>query len=346
MKRLVAILLCLGLLCITPASLAEPEILVPDAYTQTGTLPVYKATARNFGETLQPELFNGSGIASRGDWTLTYNDEATLEWAPEALFYREYSGTFNANAGTEYPAAITARPALSSSIASLASWAMFGWPDGGMVFTLEKTTLTHLTLTQAQTVFETLLSQLGLQGYACDYALDMSLERIHTLGDSMNAMIQSGAFSTNIPPCDYQLATAEDEGFYLSYHLYGHADGAGDQFSAYALVTARGVVDASIRDAYIPGEVYETPEALVSPETVLAALPKEIAASRYPEKLVRVLRVELTYAAMRASKKADGMVLSPIWSVTYQDEMAGEEGYTSWADFDAVDGKLLNAIFK
>ena len=56
--------------------------------------------------------------------------------------------------------------------------------------------------------------------------------------------------------------------------------------------------------------------------------------------------MELTYAAMRASKKADGMVLSPIWSVTYQDEMAGEEGYTSWADFDAVDGKLLNAIFK
>jgi hypothetical protein len=49
---------------------------------------------------------------------------------------------------------------------------------------------------------------------------------------------------------------------------------------------------------------------------------------------------------MRASKKADGMVLSPIWLVIYQDEEAAKKGYNCWAEFDAVDGKLRNAIFK
>ncbi|MPN52020.1 hypothetical protein SDC9_199672 [bioreactor metagenome] len=49
---------------------------------------------------------------------------------------------------------------------------------------------------------------------------------------------------------------------------------------------------------------------------------------------------------MRAENKADGMVLSPVWLVIYQDEEAAAEGYTCWAEFNAVDGKLLNAIFK
>ena len=104
-------------------------------------------------------------------------------------------------------------------------------------------------------------------------------------------------------------------------------------------------MDLSIRDMYVRGEVYSTPERLVSYEDVLERLPKEMAASRFPEKLDSVLEVRLTYSAVRAANKADGMVLTPTWLVLYQDASAAKSGYTCYAEFNAVDGKLLNAIF-
>ncbi len=350
MKRIVSMMAALCLACLTWATaLAEPEVIVPEAYTQNGTLPIYRATARDFGDGLKPELFNQSGIADRKEWTITFADEATLDWAPEALFYNEYSGTFDANAQEpELKPEYVPRPALSNMIAGLASWASYGWPASGEVFELENTTLTHITLDEAKAALEALLAQLGVAGYECDYALDMSVERIVALGNEMKARIANGEHFTNIPQPDYDQVTPEDEGFYLSYHKRGdnRNQGNGDLFSAYAYVTKRGVVSLSLRDKYIPGEVYSTPAALVDPKEVLGRLPAEVAASRFPEKVVSISSVQLTYAPMRAAKKADGMVLSPIWLVHYQDEKAEKSGYTCWAEFDATDGKLLNAIFK
>lgn len=344
----------------TPASASPdgPEIIVPEAYTQTGTIPIYRATARNFKDNLRPELFNQSGVASRGEWEIVFEDEAVLQLAAEALFYHENSGTFDASARAELASpgdgralkpSIIPMPALSSAIADLASWAMHGWPgDHDRVFQLEKTALTHITLKEAQARLEALLEQLGVAGYVCDYALDMSLERITALGGDLNAAIASGQLYTNLPQYDYTQATAADEGFYLSYHKPGDGPnlGNGDIFSAYAYVTQRGVVALSLRDMYIPGEVYGTPETLVSPQAVLDRLPQEVAASRFPAKVASVSSVRLTYAPMRAPDKADGMVLSPIWLVIYQDEEALAQGYTCWAEFDAVNGKLLNAMFQ
>ncbi len=341
-----------------PESLAEPEIIVPQAYTQTGTLPIYRATARDFSDGLRPELFNQSGIASREEWAIIFEDEAILQLSPEALFYRENSGNFDAHAraelaspgeGKELKPNFIPLPALSSAIADLASSALHGWPgDHDKVFQLEKTALTHITLDQAKERLEKLLEQLGVTGYVCDYALDMSLERIMALGSDRNAAIASGQLYTNMPQYDYSQATAADEGFYLSYHKPGDGPnlGNGDIFSAYAYVTQRGVVALSLRDMYIPGEVYDTPETLVSPQTVLDRLPQELAASRFPGKVASVSSVRLTYAPMRAPNKADGMVLSPTWLVIYQDEEAQAQGYTCWAEFNAVDGKLLNAMFQ
>ena len=333
---------------LSPAALAELEMVVPDAYTQTGTLPVYLATARDFSQNLRPEVFNQSGIVSRNEWSIVYSDEAVLSWAPEALFYNEYSGTFNANLGTGAEPDYIPRSALSKEIADLASWAITGWPGDGTVYSLEKTTLTAITLDEAKEKLETLLDQLGVTGYTCDYALDMSVERILTLGSEWNTMIVSGEIFTNLPPVDFNQAKEADEGFYLSYHKTGDGrnQGNGDIFSVYAYVTTRGVVDVSIRDMYVPGEVYDTPETLVRPEHVLTRLPGEIAASRFPGKLVSVSSIQLSYAPMRASSKADGMILSPIWLIIYQDESSVTSGYNCWAEFDAVDGKLLNAIFK
>lgn len=351
MKRILAITLvwCLGGLSAMAAALAEPEILVPEAYTQTGTLPIYRATARNFSDGLKPELFNQSGIASRTEWAVTFADEAILDWAPEALFYNEYSGTFDANAKEEgLEPSYSPRPALSNTIASLAGWASNGWSGSNQVYELEKTALTHITLEEAKATLEALLRELGVTGYACDYALDMSVERIVMLGNDMKERIASGEHFTNIPQPDYSQVTAADEGFYLSYHKHGDSrnQGNGDIFSVYAYVTQRGVVNLSLRDMYIPGEVYSTPETLVDPKVVLEKLPAEVAASRFPEKVLSISSIQLTYAPMRAAKKADGMVLSPVWLVLYQDEKATRSGYTCWAEFDAVDGKLLNAIFK
>ncbi len=329
-------------------AVTEPKIMVPDAFTQSGTLPIYRATERDFGDNLQPELFNPSGITNRGKGEIVFTDEAILQFGPEALFYGENSGTFNASAGTEHQANDIPRPALSSRIASLASWAINGWPGDGKVYQLEKPALTGISLDEAKKTLETLLEKLGLTGYVCDYALDMSADRIKTLGSSMNALIASGKFWTNLPLYDFSQASAADEGYFLSYHKPGDGRnlGNGDIFSVYAFVTERGIVNAAIRDAYIPGDVYGTPDSLINPEKVLAQLPGEVAASRFPGKVVSVSSVQLTYAPMRAENKADGMVLSPVWLVIYQDEEAAAEGYTCWAEFNAVDGKLLNAIFK
>lgn len=348
MKRFISILLTLCFVFLTTATLAEPEIIVPEIYTQTGTLPIYRATARNFGDDPQPELFNQSGIVSRDEWHIVFADEAILDWAPEALFYNEYSGMFDTNAGTEYEAAYSPRPALSGEIANLASWAMNGRPGDGTVYQLEKSTLNHITLDEAKNTLETLLEQLGVTGYTCDYALDMSVERIGLLGSAKNAKIASGEYFTNLPPYDYSQVSAADEGFYLSYHKPGveHNQGNGEIFSVYAYVTKRGVVQASIRDMYIPGDVYDTPSSLVSPAKVLARLPEEVAASRFPGEVASISSIHLSYAPMRASIKAEGMVLSPIWLVIYKDNEAEKRGFDCWAEFDAVNGKLLNAIFK
>ena len=224
MKRFITLLLVLCLGCMNGfTAWAEMEVFVPEAYTQTGTMPIYRAAARDFGADIRPELFNQSGIVLRDDWHVVFADEAILDWAPEALFYNEYSGTFDANersnfAGGKKPSEPSIIPprALSSAISGLASWASFGWPGSGTVYEMEKTALTQITLEQAQQTLETLLDQMQLTGYVCDYALDMSLERIAALGSDMNAQIAAGSYSTNIPPCDFDAATTADEGFYTN----------------------------------------------------------------------------------------------------------------------------------
>lgn len=347
MKRLISMMLVLCLGCFALASaLAGPELIVPEEYTQTGTLPVYRAIPRDFTKDLQPEWFNQSGILSRDDWQIVYNDEAILQLSPEALFYWENNGTFDAAAKYAQEDAEAGRElipldALSSAIAELTSGA-------NEVFTLEKTALTNITLEEAKQTLQTLLAQLNMTGYSCDYALDMSLERIIPLGSDKNTRIASGEHFTNVPPYDFSLATVADEGYYLSYHKQGEGKklGNGDHFSVYAFVNERGVVKLSIREDYTQGEVYSTPEKLVDYHEVLKALPKEMAASRFPEKLASVLEVRLTYSAIRAANKADGMVLTPTWLIIYQDESAVTGGYTCYAEFNAVNGKLLNAIFK
>jgi len=96
---------------------------------------------------------------------------------------------------------------------------------------------------------------------------------------------------------------------------------------------------------YTRGEEAYTPEHLITPEDAVKRLYEEAAKSRDSIKVESIERVALTYVAVRAENKKDGMVFAPVWQVLFKEEGEGEE-YTSWAEFNAVNGTLIDAIFR
>jgi hypothetical protein len=325
-------------------AIGDVQLIVPEEYTQSGTLPVYEAITRDFGRDLKPELFNQSGIAKTENGLIIFHDEAQLDWAPEALFYNEYKGTYNGNyREPEREAVIVALQTLTHAAADLAGHVRFGWPETWEGITLSKTELAGITLEDAKAQVEALLEALNMKGYTCDYALDMDVARIRSMGETWNQIVESHQWNAAI--LDYSLAAQENEGFYLHYGNGVKTDG--DRFDVRAYVTETGISDLNLRDMYIWGDVVSTPETLVSPETVMAALPVEMADSRFSDMtLDHIISIELTYAPARAANKADGMVFTPAWYVLYQDNEGADQGYDSYAIFNAVDGTLLYAMFQ
>jgi hypothetical protein len=328
-------------------SIGDVTLIVPEEYTQTGTLPVYSATARDFGAGLNPELFNQSGVAEASHDLIIFNDEAQLSWSPETLFYSEYRGTYNANYKSpgQEPVMIPLE-SLSHAASDLAGYVRYGWPDEANWdgITLDKTALSGITLAEAKAQVEALLAALNVEGYTCDYALDMDVARIRSMGAQMNKITQENQ-SWNSPVLDYSQVTEKNEGFYLHYQN-GIETGDG-RFDLYAYVTQDGIADFQLRDMYIRGETCETPETLVSPESVMAALPAAMANSKFSDMtLDHILSVELAYTPARAADRADGMVFTPAWNVTYRDARAAQQDYDRNAIFNAVDGTLLYAPFK
>jgi len=347
MKRWISCLLALCLACAVPAALAEPEIIVPQEYKTTGTLPVYRATVRDFGADLQPELFNRTGIQKTERYLITFNDEAQLSWAPEALFYGEYRGTYNANyKNPELEASLCPMETIAHAAGNLAGDVYAGWPDDGQCWegiTLQKTALSGITLDEARAKLETLLSALRVEGYSCDFALDMDVARIQTMGAQMNQMIRENEY-WNPPILDYTQATAADEGYYLHYSS-GVETGDG-RFNVFAYVTAGGIPSLQVRDQCIRGEIVETPGALITPETVEAALPLSMADARFGGELDSIRSLTLTYSLARAADRANGMVFTPAWYVVYRDAHAVKYDYDCFAIYDAVNGTLLGASFQ
>ena len=99
-----------------------------------------------------------------------------------------------------------------------------------------------------------------------------------------------------------------------------------------------------VRDAYEQGDVLHTPAKLVDAQTVAASLSGEMADSRYPEELKQITRATLTWMPVRADK-GDDMVMTPVWVLNYLTDEGQQQGYECWAVFDAIDGKLIDAIF-
>lgn len=348
---------------VTPApaamagSATQPrQVIVPEAYAQTGTLPVYKATARNFDSKLDYTWFNQSGVASEEVYAnhtgglVVFNDEAQLSWSAEAIFYETYDGTYEATSFViegreEKPVTETLQKrTMTSEACSLAGWMHLGFPGTDQVYSLERTELTNITLEEAKAKVEALLAKLGLEGYSCTTALDMSLERIQTMGDELNRQIDLGNLSTNKFRYDYSTATVANEGYYLQYHKYGSEGDIAGLFSGTFYVTADGVMEVNLRDYYQPGEILSNPEMLLDAQTIADRLPEEMASARWPETLVEIHQAELTWMPMRADTGKD-MVMSPVWVLSYSSEEYGRVNKDCWAIFNAIDGKLITAIF-
>jgi len=325
-------------------TIGDVKLLVPEDYSAQYTMPVYAAIARDFGADLNPELFNQSGIAKTENYLVTYKDEAQLSWAPEALFYNEYHGMYDGSYKEQgRDPMMIPTPSLNNAASRLAGDAYSAWPESWEGIALSNTALSGITLDEAKAKVESLLKTLQVDGYACDYALDMDVSRIQSMGEKWNRMLEENPWNSAI--LDYSKVSAENEGFYLHYTNGIKTDG--NLFDLFAYVTQKGIVDLQLPDMYIRGDVIATPDALVSPETVMAQLPVEMADSRFSDiTLDHIISLELTYAPARADNAADGMVFTPAWYVVYQDSDGVKGDFNSFAIFNAVDGTMIASQFQ
>ncbi len=338
---------------LSATSAESMQIIVPDAYIADGTLPVYEATARDFSKVLDYTWFNQSGVAKEVlasrhiGGSVDFNDEGHLDWGSYYLYYYTFDGTYEAvgelEDGTKFTETLP-KSALVMDVGSIADWMVMGFPGTDEVYTLEHTQLSTISLDEAKAQAEALMSKLGMTGYTCTTALDMGVECIHKMGAMYNAAIDSGAMYTNAFRYDYSTATTADEGYYLCYHKFGNDGDIAGQFEAVFYVTADGIKSINLRDAYEQGDVIHTPAKLVDAQTVAAALPGEMADSRYPQELKQITRATLTWMPVRADK-GDGMVMTPVWVLSYLTAEGEQQGYESWAVFNAIDGTLIDAVF-
>lgn len=332
------------------------EIVAGPAYRETGTMPVYRATETDFLERVDPAWFNPGEAADRPyAGRIVFADHAALDLSPESIYYTEYTDElydYNTREREyENPNAepmLLPKPALSDDIAEMAGDIYFGYDYvKGLDISLEKTELSGVTLAGAQARAEELLEKLGMKGYACAYALDMSLERIWALADKRCEFWFGGDWpASNGPRPDYSKAMEEDEGYFLFYTLEGIDDTSDGRFYARLFINGRGVASASIVNYCDRGEALYTPDSLIAPQQAVERLYEEIAQSRYGGEVRRVQRAALTYSAVRADNKADGMVFVPVWQVLYQDSEQTEDDFGCWAEFNAVNGALINASFQ
>lgn len=340
----------------SPSAIAPQQVIVPDAYHQSGTLPVYQASPRNFQGMIDFSWFNQSGIAKEEVFTrhiggtVDYADGGHLDWHEHALYYQVYDGTYEAVSevfdGRNVKTVTETLPkgAMAVQAGTIAGWMLYGFPGTEQVYSLERTELTDITLDEAKARAEELLINLGLDGYTCTAALDMDLDRIREMGNELNHQMDIGGLSGNAFRYDYGKATAADEGYYLKYHKFGSDGDLAGQFYASFYVTKAGIQSVSLTDIYVQGAQINTPERLVDVNAVSEKLPEEMAHSRHPETLTEIRRAILTWMPMRAEGGQD-MVLSPVWMLTYVSSDGASEGYTGWAVFDAVNGMLVDAIF-
>lgn len=333
-------------------------MLLSSAAVAEEVYPIYKTTARtqeeaNFFDKVDPAWFNQSGQASyentsrraRSDM-FTFNDEAQLNIDTSYISYIEYDGEHYMIYGEdpEHPGGTFARPSFASEIGYVAfSQLVDTIYHHAEPPAIEKIELSGITLAQAEAAVEEVLQKLGLEGYERSMALDMSAERIREWGAAYVAEHKT-FYNVYDRYYDFTAATEADEGYYLIYtqHLNGLPVGIPDSMeTVQAFVNASGIVTFELRNSYAIGEVYATPEKLLSEDDIRKAFEKDNdrrIEDHFNE--LTFVRATLKYAPMRAPEKKDGMVMAPAWYIeyTFVDGSSTEEG---WAWYSALDGKLI-----
>ena len=353
-SQIMSVLTVLILLCSAAAvpAAAEYEIVVPEEYKKTGTMPVYRAVKNDFMAVLQPEWLNRSGIAEvRGEGAVTFNDLAHLVWYPESFSYEKITDELyeyisaereeNPDREPEY----LHRTSLTAAIRRLAHRIRgrgdrYEFTRG---ITPEQEQLTLISLAEARQTAEAFIERVGLgnQGYELNYALDMSLERIRTVGEAYDRYEGHDDPATS-DKHDYAAATAEDEGYFLLYTLLGAPRIGGEGIHHFELyVTSRGIEDAFFHAEYKRDGIAETPASLISPEEAVNRFYEEIDKMKKSTPVDSVDQVALTYMPVRAKDKKDGMLFTPVWQIAFTSR--GKSPF--WAFFNAVDGTLIDAIF-
>ncbi len=315
------------------------ELNVPAAYQESGTMPIYRAVETDFTASVDPVWFNQTGIVSgEGTDEIRFADHAILNPSPEALFYYEFTD----DSYTEAP----------SNVIVNRAWVR-NWEGHRGEFSLEKTELTGITLAEAQTAAEDLMARLGISGneYVCTEALDLSWERIQTMGAIWEQAIADGELlvDDDYQPYDYSAIPTSEEGYFLRYTPTGvDTTESGSRYEVIVYVNSRGIVYASIRNPFSRGELVDVPERLIAPDDAVSRLAEELSRSlSWNSRVIKSVRqVSLTYEAVRADNKADGMVFAPVWMILYQDEQAERHGYTNYALINAMDGTLIDASFR
>ena len=154
---------------------------------------------------------------------------------------------------------------------------------------------------------------------------------------------------SRIAEYDYSSIPATEEGYYLKYSPLGiDTSPAGGRYGIVFYINSRGIVYASVRNIASVGDVAYTPDTLITPDAAVSRLAEELGKSMsyYDKTIQSIQRVALTYEAIRADNKADGMVLAPMWMILYQDESARKNNYSCYALINAVDGTLIDASFR
>lgn len=339
-------LLC-ALLMAAPCAFAEPEMIIPESYEQNGTLSVYAAIPRDFTQVVTPEMFNDSGIAKsstdkHGIRSITFHDEAQLHVHHEALYYNEYGGEeeqiYELENGKTYSEMLP-KPSIAHAASSLAGWMTFGWPGTREIYPLEKESLTHITLAEAKERTEALLATLKMEGYVCETALDMSLERILEMGKKWGKLLDDGVLVSSYR-FDTRLATTQDEGYFLRYRRFGTESDLSGQFHADLYVTADGFASINITDLYATGEILSTPETLISWQEAAKSLPKELADSRMQPVLNEITVARLAWCPVREKESPSGMAFTPAWVLAFTAQSDGQNSEMH-AIFNAVTGKMI-----
>ncbi|HHT15052.1 MAG TPA: hypothetical protein GXZ86_04155 [Clostridiales bacterium] len=310
-------------------------------------MPVYRAKKWEFIEKIDLALFNQSEVlkddrrVQRNETfrSVSYQDGGSLEMSDGCIDYHETKGEWNYSGEDNYGKPVDnygPKETVANQVADLGDWAYFGWPGTYEQLPLEKTSLTYLTLDEAKAQAEAMLKELGLKDFVNTYAIDLGVDRIHALGEDLKACERAGKYSTNCP-MEYDLATVEDEGFYLYYEqpLFNKTELSAN---ASFYVTKKGIVKVGVRRHYEPGDIIETPETFVSSESVIERLPQDMASAKYPDKVTEIIDTSLCYYPL-ADKK--GVKLIPVWHI----EFNGSENNHYWAAYDAVTGKFVDGNF-